>query len=397
MSSFHIVTGGIVMNSTRHRPDFVLLVVILLLVSIGLLNIYSASMIWALQEMGRSPQYFFARQCIWAGVGLICMVMAMNFPYWKWKPLLKVMFPFSLIGLLLVFLFPGVKGAHRWIAFGPVSFQPSELATLTVILYLAYLLTKKQEMLGDFKKGFVPPLVIIALFAGLVIIEPAMDASSLLAVSALTLLFVAGIPLRFMVRLLLPTGVLATLFILFSDYRRARVLAFLNPFSPENSQQWGYQQGNALYAISSGGWTGKGLGRSVEKFLYLPEPHTDFIFAILSEEWGIIGGVLLLALFAILIWRGTRIAMELPDRFGSLVAVGITAMIGFAVLANVGMVSDILPVIGIPLPFISYGGSSLLIKLIAMGILLNLSRYTVPAESRENKLAAPRSRRHANL
>ncbi|WP_018132247.1 putative lipid II flippase FtsW [Effusibacillus pohliae] len=365
------------MKLTRHRPDFVLLITVLLLVSSGLLNIYSASMIWASEHLDKSPHYFFIRQCLWAAVGLIAMVTVMNLPYWKWRDLLKWLIPASLVSLLLVFVFPKVGGAHRWIALGPVSFQPSELATLTVIVYLSHLVSKKHDQLADFKKGIVPPLVVIGLFAGLVLIEPAMDGASLLAVSGLAILFAGGTPGKHLAKILLPSGLLAVALVMLSDYRRARLLAFLDPFSPENIQYWGYQQANSLYAVASGGWTGRGLGRSIEKFLYLPEPHTDFIFAILSEEWGTLGGILLIALFAVLIIRGIRVASRLPDRFGALLAVGITAMIGFAALANIGMVSAVLPVIGIPLPFVSYGGSSLLMKLIAMGLLLNLSRYTV--------------------
>lgn len=368
------------MKLTRHRPDFILFLVILLLVTIGLCNIYSASIIWALQEMGRSPQYFFNRQCIWAVLGITAMIVTMNFPFWKWRKLLRFLIPLSMISLLLVFLFPGVKGAHRWIAFGQLSFQPSELATLTVIVYLAFLLDKKKDHIADFKKGFLPPIVLTALFAGIIIIEPAMDAASLLAVSGLSILFIAGSPVRYLGRLLLPAALLASAFVFFSNYRRARVFAFLDPFSSNNIQDAGYQQANALMAMASGGWTGTGFGRSVSKFLYLPEPHTDFIFAIFIEEWGIIGGILLIVLFGVLIWRGIHIMTHLNDRFGSLLAAGITAMIGFAALANIGMVTDVLPVIGIPLPFISYGGSSLLVKLIAMGILLNLSRYTESPE-----------------
>lgn len=365
------------MKLTRHRPDFVMFIVILLLVSIGLLSIYSASIIWASQEMGQSPNYFFIRQLIWAFLGLIAMLITMNLPFWAWKKLLIPLIPISLFCLMLVFVFKEVGGAHRWIMFGPFSFQPSELATLTVIVYLAHLLSKKTDQLQSFKKGVIPPLVIIAIFSGLIIIEPAMDAAALLAVCGLTIMFAAGTPFRHLAKLVIPVGVLGAAFIFFSSYRRARIMALLDPFSPDNIREFGFQQANSLFAISSGGWTGRGIGRSIEKFLYLPEPHTDFIFAILSEELGTIGGVLLIGLFATLIWRACSVATRLPDRFGALIAVGIAAMIGFAVLTNIGMVSGMLPVIGIPLPLISYGGSALLVKMTAMGLLLNLSRYTI--------------------
>lgn len=368
------------MKLTQHRPDFILFFVILLLVSIGLLSVYSASMIWATQEMGKPADYFFLRQLIWSVFGLASLLVTMNVPYWKWKKLLTILLPVSLLTLLAVFLFPRVGGAHRWILVGPLSFQPSELATLTVIVYLAHLLAKKKEKLHNFKKGVFPPLLVMILFAGIIIIEPAMDAAGLLAATGMVMMYVAGTPKRHLAKLIVPGGVLAAAFILLSSYRRARLLALADPFSEENIRQFGFQQANSLFAIASGGWSGTGLGRSIEKFLYLPEPHTDFIFAILSEEWGTFGGIALIALFGVLVWRAMRISSRLQDSFGALIAVGIAGMIGFAVLANIGMVSGMLPVIGIPLPLISYGGSALLVKMSGLGLLLNLSRYTEDEE-----------------
>ncbi|GAX88555.1 putative lipid II flippase FtsW [Effusibacillus lacus] len=365
------------MNPTRHRPDFVLLIVILLLVSIGLLTIYSASIIWAYQKLGVSPNHFFIRQCIFSIIGLFFLFLTMNMPYWNWRKLLVLMLPGSFFMLLLVFVFEPVKDVHRWIQLGSFSIQPSEVATLTIIIYCAHILTKKKDKLQDFKKGIVPPMVITGLFAFLVLLQPDMDAAALIVVTALAVMFAAGTPLLHLARVVLPATFLAFIFIFTSEWRRQRVLAFLDPFAEENLQDWGFQQAHSLYAIASGGWMGKGLGRSIEKFLYLPEPHTDFIFAIFIEEWGIIGGVFLISLFAILIWRGGRIAARLPDRFGALMAVGITSMIGVAVVINIGVVTGTIPVMGIPLPFITYGGSALVIKMMAMGILLNLSRYTV--------------------
>ncbi len=374
------------MKSAKHRPDFLLLIVILLLVSIGLLTIYSASIIWAAQFKKLSADYYFIRQFMWTILGLTAMFGVMNVPFWRWRQLLPLQLPFSILLLLVVFAFPGGEDGsyHRWILLGPVSFQPSELATLTVILYMAHIMTKKQDRLDSFKKSVVPPLVITGLFAGLVIAEPDMDAAALIVVTAMAVMFGAGIPIRHFVKLAVPVIGLAALFIFSSEYRRERIFGYLHldPFSIESIRGEGWQQANSLYAIASGGWTGRGLGRSIQKFLYLPEPHTDFIFSIFAEEWGTIGAIVLIVLFAILIWRSIRIASLLPDRFGSLVAVGITAMIGFAVIANIGMVIGALPVMGIPLPFISYGGSALLIKLLAMGILLNLSRYTAEEQAR---------------
>lgn len=365
------------MKLSRHRPDFIMIIAILLLVSIGLLTIYSASTIWAFQEKGLSPHYFFIKQCVWSLLGLGGMFFAMNMPFWYWRKLFPIMLLASFITLLLVFVFPDINGAHRWIGIAGFTFQPSELATLTIVVYMAHILTKKQELLGDFKKGVVPPLILTAVFAGLVVLEPDMDAAALIAVTALITMFAGGVPLKYLMRLLLPAGFLAVLLVTFSSYRRARIFGFLDPFSEANKLGDGWQVRHSLYAIASGGWTGKGLGHSVEKFLYLPEPHTDFIFAIFLEEWGTFAGILLISLFGILIWRAIRIVQLLPDHFGALLAIGITSMIGIAVVVNIGMVTGSLPVMGIPLPFITYGGTALLIKMTAMGILLNLSRYTV--------------------
>lgn len=374
------------MKAAKHRPDFILLIVILLLVSIGLLTIYSASIIWAAQFKKLSADYYFLRQFMWAILGLTLMFGVMNVPFWKWRLMLPILFPITLLLLLIVFAFPGGEDGsyHRWILLGPVSFQPSELATFAIILYMAHIMTKKQDRLDSFKKSVVPPLVMTGLFAGLVIAEPDMDAAALIVVTGLSIMFGAGIPIRHLLKLAVPVVSLAVLFIFSSGYRRERIFGYLNldPFSPETIQGDGWQQANSLYAIASGGWTGRGLGRSIQKFLYLPEPHTDFIFSIFAEEWGTIGAIALILLFAILIWRSIRIVSLLPDRFGSLVAIGITSMIGFAVIANIGMVIGALPVMGIPLPFISYGGSALVIKLLAMGILLNLSRYTAEDQAR---------------
>jgi cell division protein FtsW len=366
---------------TRHRPDFIILIAVLLLVSVGLLTIYSASFIWAYQEMEMSPHFFFFKQCMFTLLGLGAMIFTMNLPFWIWRKLLLILLPLTLFLLLAVFAFPTVSADgsayYRWIRIGPISFQPSELATLTIIFYMAHILTKKQDRLDDFKKTVIPPMAVALLFSLLVILEPDMDAAALIFGTALAILFGGGVPLMHIARIVLPVAGLGAIYIMKSEYHRVRFTGFLNPFDEKYFHDIGYQQANSLYAIASGGWQGKGLGRSIEKFLYLPEPHTDFIFAIFLEEWGTIFGIFLIVVFGILIWRAIRIVSLLPDRFGSLLVIGITSMIGIAVVVNIGMVSGALPVMGIPLPFISYGGTAVVLKMAAMGILLNLSRYTV--------------------
>lgn len=302
----------------------------------------------------------------------------MRIPFWVWKRAAKPLLLGSFLLLLLVFLFSPVNGARRWINIGPLSLQPSELAIFVGIVYLSYLLNKKNDLLDDFKKGVFPPVIITCILGGLVLIEPDMGTAILLGVSAFAVMFASGIPFGHMFKLLIGALVLSTVFLFTESYRMERMLAFLNPWEYKDDQS--YQLINSFYAIASGGWTGRGMGQSIEKFLYLPEPHTDFIFSILTEEWGTVGAVAVIVLFAILVWRGTMIASRIQDRFGSLLACGITTMIGFSVIVNIGMVTGIMLVIGIPLPFISYGGSALLIKLVSIGVLLNLSRYTVNNE-----------------
>ncbi|GIM44844.1 stage V sporulation protein E [Collibacillus ludicampi] len=368
---------------TRHRPDFILLFVVLVLVSVGLVNVYSASMIWAAENLkAASPSYFFIRQMIWAIMGTFFMLFIMNVHYRVWLRLTK----FALVSttlLLVIVLFIGqeVNGAKRWLGFGFLSLQPSEFSIFAILLYVSYLLTKKGEQITDFKKGVLPSLIIAIIPALLILKEPDMGTAVLLIGTVFCVLYCAGARFRHLFSIFIIGSAASIYFIFSSKYRAERITAFLNPWDASNSDS-AFQIKNSLYAIASGGWTGQGLGHSIEKFLYLPEPHTDFIFAILIEEWGIIGAIIVIILFAILIWRGTMIATRIPDRFASIFATGITAMIGIAMIVNIGMVTDVLPVIGVPLPFISYGGSSLFIKMTAIGILLNISRYTLEERSK---------------
>jgi len=376
------------MNETRHRPDFLLFLVVIVLSLIGLVAIYSSSMIFALQTQENTDFYFF-RQLMWVGLGLFLMLFTMNVHYRIWQRTAKLLFLLSYFLLAIVLLF-GVggdeKGASRWIPLGPFTFQPSDLAMLSIILYLAYLLTKKEDRIKDPKASFWPSMILIGIGFGLIMLEPDMDTAVTFAACPMILMIVAGVPWKYMCNSIL-FGIVVSVPLAMMGYRGDRISAFWNPW--EFKDGIGYQIIQSLYAIGTGGWTGRGLGHSIEKFSYLPEAHTDFIFAIFSEEWGFIGGLFLIALYGVLIWRGIHVAMHVQNRFASLVAIGITSMIAIAVFLNIGSVTKLLPVIGVPLPFISYGGTSLILKMLAMGILLNISRYTVkepadrplPAES----------------
>ena len=365
------------MKATRHRPDFLLFLVVILLSLIGLVSIYSASTILSFKQYDGDTSHYFMRQLFFVAIGLFGMLFTMNIPYQTWYRLARPLFLLSyflLVLVLVIGLGTDDWGARRWISLGFFTFQPSEFAMLAIIIYLSYLLTRKQDRITEAKASFWPSVVLIGIGFGLIMLEPDMDTAVTFALCPLIVMFVAGVPFKYL-RNLSILGIITCVPLALVGYRGDRIWSYWDPWKYVNDD--GYQIIQSLYAIGSGGWTGRGLGHSIEKFSYLPEPHTDFIFAILSEEWGFIGGVFLIALYAILIWRGIHIATHVQDRFASLVTIGVTSMIAIAVFINIGSVTNLLPVIGVPLPFISYGGTSLLVKMFGMGILLNISRYTV--------------------
>jgi cell division protein FtsW len=389
------------MKLQRHRPDFVLFVVVILLALFGLVCIYSASQMVALKETRmKSTDLYFLKQLRWIGLGLLVMLFTMNVPFMNWHRRSGLILLLSYVGLGLCFV-PGLGlgadidgiGAARWVGIGPITFQPSDVAMVAIILHIAYLLSRKQDRIASAKASFWPPMILIAIGFVLIMLEPDMDTAVTFALCPFAIMFAAGVPWKYL-RNTMIIGVIALIPLALMGYRKDRITTYLDPFNGEITDS-NLQIVQSLFAISTGGWTGRGLGHSIEKFSYLPQPHTDFIFAILSEEWGFIGGLVLISLYAVLVWRGIHIAMHMPNRFGSLVAIGFTTMIGFAVFLNIGSVSGLLPVIGVPLPFISYGGTSLVVKMFAMGILLNISRYTVQAPVKDE--SSPDSRPKQNV
>ncbi|ASS76275.1 putative lipid II flippase FtsW [Tumebacillus algifaecis] len=384
------------MKLERHRPDFILFVVVILLALFGLICIYSASQMVALEESKmQSTDVYFFKQLKWVLLGLLVMLFTMNISFMRWHKLSGLMLLGSYVLLGLVFM-PGigvhVEGADRWVKFAGVQFQPSDLAMLAIIIHVAYLLSRKQDRLNDPKASYWPPIILIAIGFILIILEPDMDTAVTFALCPFVIMFAAGLPWKY-IRNTIIAGLVGLIPLALMSYRGDRVATYLDPFSGDVTDS-NLQIVQSMFAIATGGWTGRGLGHSIEKFSYLPQPHTDFIFAILSEEWGLIGGLVLLVLYGMLIWRGIYIAMRVPNRFASLVAIGFTTLIGFAVFLNIGSVSGLLPVIGVPLPFISYGGTSLLVKMFSMGILLNISRYTVQAPVKED---TPRTQADSNV
>lgn len=356
--------------------DRPLLLAIFALLGIGLLMIASAGVAYGKVRFG--DEYFFLKQqSLGLVVGITSLFIVSRIDYHLFRKFVVPLF-FLAVALLVMVFIPGVGttvyGAARWIELGPLSFQPSEVMKLAIILYLAAWLSGKQQVKNnaDFFEGYVPFVAILSLVGFLIIKQPDTGTLGLIFCIALIIFFVSGARLSYIFFTIL--GGIATLALLIrlAPYRMERFLVFLNPdHDPLGS---GYQLNQALMALGSGGWLGVGLGQGRQKFNYLPEPVTDSIFAVLGEEVGFIGVVVVVTLFLFVAWRGLRIAQRAPDMFGRLVAVGIISWIFIQAMINTMAISGIIPLTGIPLPFISYGGTSLAVLLTAIGILLNISK-----------------------
>lgn len=359
----------------KSTPDFILVIVTFTLLALGLVMVYSASAVWAQYKFNDS--FFFAkRQLLFAGLGFAAMYLTMNVDYWTWrkwaKPLLIVCFV-----LLLIVLIPGIgverNGSRSWIGVGAFSIQPSEFIKLALIAFLAKFLSEKQRYITTIKKGIAPSLSLVFFAFALIMLQPDLGTGTVMVGTCIVMIYIAGARIIHFAFLGLIGLVGFIGLVISAPYRMARITSFLDPWEdPLNS---GFQIIQSLYAIGPGGLFGLGLGESRQKFFYLPEPQTDFIFSILAEELGFIGGSFVILLFAMLLWRGIRIALGAPDLFGSFLAIGIISMIAIQVMINIGVVTGLMPVTGITLPFLSYGGSSLTIILMAVGVLLNISRY----------------------
>lgn len=353
--------------------DYVIFYTVILLLAVGVVMVYSASSYYAMFRENDSTAYL-KRQIIWATLGLISMGFMMSFDYHKLKKYTSIAMIGCLPLLLLVFAFPGVNGAQRWIQLGPFSFQPSELAKYVVVLFLGKSLERTGENIKQIKTVFMY-LFISGVYAVLVLAEKNLSIASVIMIVTFIVLFAAGGRNKHLFGVVAPAMVTAAAILaLVEPYRRARMLNFINPWKDPAGD--GYQLIQSFYALGAGGITGLGLGQSRQKTLYMPEPHNDFIFSIIGEELGLIGCVCIIMLFIVFIWRGIQVAMKARDTYGTLLAVGITSVIAVQCLINIAVVTGSMPVTGVPLPFISYGGTSLVINMVAMGILLNISRQT---------------------
>ncbi|WP_055107472.1 stage V sporulation protein E [Paenibacillus ihumii] len=363
------------MGKNRMAPDFWLMSSILGLLSIGLVMVYSAGSVLAFHDYGDSF-YFVKRQLLFAVLGLVAMFFMMNLDYRHLRKYAKIGL-LVCFALLVIVLVPGIGvvrgGARSWLGISSFGIQPSEFMKLGMILFLSYWLSKEDYKITIFTRGLLPPLAVMGLAFGLIMLQPDLGTGTVMMGASLLIVFTAGARIKHLAGLA-AIGVIGFVgLILAAPYRLQRITAFLDPWSDPLGA--GYQIIQSLYAIGPGGLAGLGLGMSRQKYSYVPEPQTDFIFSILAEELGFIGGLLVLLLFLVLVWRGMRVAMTVEDSFGSLLAVGIVGMVAVQVVINIGVVIGLMPVTGITLPLISYGGSSLTLMLTALGILLNLSRY----------------------
>lgn len=339
----------------------------------GLVMVGSASPIVSMGLYG-SPWGILERQLMWMGLGSITLIGFSRIDYRKWSKLRNPLIV-GTMGLLVVVLVPGIGvasgGSSRWIGFGQFQLQPSELMKLAMVIFAADLLTRRVDRLWDSKAVVVPILTILGISAALILKQPDMGTAMVLCAIAFGILFMGGVPMKPILRVLAVSAVLGVIVGLADPYRRDRILSFLNPGAHQAGS--GYQVWQSLIGLGSGGVTGLGLGGGRQKWGVLPNAHTDFIFSVVGEELGLIGAVVLLGLFFLLAWYGIRVATRAPDRFGGLMAVGITVWITSQAVINIGAVVGVLPVTGIPLPFVSYGGSSLVISMAAMGVLLNIA------------------------
>ncbi|UNO50807.1 MULTISPECIES: FtsW/RodA/SpoVE family cell cycle protein [Alicyclobacillus] len=377
------------LRTERHQPDYILMIVVLMLTGIGVITVFTASTVYDLQH-DTSAAHMAIRQLAFGLFGLVVFGVITYVPYHTWfKHAPKLLLIAT--GLLIIVLVPGVghssNGATRWLGASSIHLQPSAVAIIVAVIYLSFLLTKKMTVLHNSRRAFRPAIMVVLMLTGLVFIEPDMGTSMALFGTAIVLMFASGLRMR---PIIVTLGVLAPvgyLLIRLASYRSSRLDAFFHPFDPNVQSTSGYQLIQGLTAIANGGLTGRGFDNSIMATGYLPEAYTDFIFSVFTEQWGWLGDAGLLAIFAVLVWRGFRIARYARDRFGALLAIGLTSTIIIQAAINLAAVTWLLPVTGIPLPFISYGGTAIVLNLFAMGILMSVSRETLETATDVDSLA----------
>lgn len=376
----------------KGTPDFQLLILTLLLVGFGLVMVFSASssLTVASDKFQNDAFFFTKRQFISVALGIFLMFISMNIPYYKYK---KLFIPFFIVTIIMLILVPYfgelLNGARSWFRFGPISIQPTEFAKLATILYLAALITKKGERLRDLKKGFIPVIMIAGGVAGLIMMQPDLGSCMILVGTCGLIIYAGGASMKHILGsiglFILGAGLVLGVNALIGsfshsdtptsvdqNYKKDRISVFLDPWADADDS--GYNLIQSLTAIGQGGVTGSGFGQSIQKLHYLPNAYNDFIFSVIGEEFGFIGTALFLMFYLYFIWRGILVSLRCPDPFGTLVGIGVMGLISIQAFINIGGVTQTIPLTGVTLPFISYGGSSTLIMLMSMGIVLSISR-----------------------
>jgi cell division protein FtsW len=362
------------------KSDKLLFTATLLLVCTSVVMVYSASAVIATEKF-QQPYQFLFKQTAWVLIGLSLMPIVMRIDYRCYRqPIVIwtgiVIAALALVGVLFV---QPVNGASRWLSIGPLGVQPSELAKIVVILFIAALLERRMDRIDEIGYSLLPIGVVTGAVVGLILVEPDLGTAASVLVIAAAMVFAAGVSYRYVVGLFVVSVPAFYLVVMATEYRRQRVFAFLDPWSDPLGS--GYQMIQSMIAVGTGGVFGRGLMGGVQKLFYLPEPHNDFIYAVIAEELGLLGATTVLACFCVITWRGLRTASRAPDRFGTFLAIGLTVMLAFQAFFNISVVLGLAPTKGIPLPFVSAGGSSLLVSLLGMAILLNVSQHATSSHA----------------
>lgn len=373
---FNPVKNKLKMFSMRSGLDMPFFFINMAVLVVGLVMMFSASYPNAYYYKNGDSYYFIRSQLIWAVIGVIAMIAVSYFDYHHFHKFALPILGISFVLLVVVLFMPMVNGVHRWIPLGPIGFQASEITKFAIVLSFAHFISVNFKRMGTFKYGILPYGIILAFTAFLLYLEPHISCLIIVVLLAGGMLYIGGVKLRWFGLVLAIALAAVGYVVLFTDklgYANGRVQGWLDPFtSNPNVDTWQTKQG--LYAIGSGGLWGLGLGQSRQKYLYIPEPQNDFIFSVVCEELGFIGALIILILFAMLIWRGIMISMRAKDKFGTLLGIGLTAQVGLQVILNIFVVTNTIPNTGISLPFFSYGGTSLVMLLVQMGIVLSISR-----------------------
>ena len=356
------------------KSDKWLFTATLVLVCASLVMVYSASAMIAMERFHTST-YFLFKQATFALVGLVLMAVLMKIDYRRYRQPAVIWTALAIAGLALVGVLAGprINGARRWFGVAGIGVQPSEFAKIAVIFFVAAILERRMDRIDELRYSMFPIAITLGVFVGLIMMQPDLGTALCIIVSVGTMIFAAGISYRYILGLLLVSLPAASVVLMSADYRQRRMMVFLNPW--QDPLGFGFQVIQSLIAVGTGGVLGRGLMAGVQKLFYLPYPETDFIYAVIGEELGLAGATVILACFCVIAWRGLRTAMRAPDRFGALLALGLTTMISVQAFFNISVVLGLLPTKGIPLPFVSFGGSSLIVSMIGMGILLNVSQH----------------------